>query len=157
MAFQLKEIRNMPKSVGCWKEIENVSLPLTWSYGARCCDLIITELESWTRSTGSRPDHVIVFLGKTLDSHSAQCLSFLFFPPPPQSINGCGELSGKSDKSRGGGNLAMDWHLILGVIWKRFMRNPLVIYSFLHYWAASISIMYFLPQSQMLFINKIYK
>ena len=46
---------NMPKSVGCWKEIENVSQPLTFSYGARCSDLIITELESWTRSTGSRP------------------------------------------------------------------------------------------------------
>ena len=47
MAFQLKEIRNMPKSVECWKEIENnVNLPLTFSYGARCSDLIITELES---------------------------------------------------------------------------------------------------------------
>ena len=45
----------MPKSVGYWKEIENVSQPLTFSYGARCSDLIITELESWTRSTGSRP------------------------------------------------------------------------------------------------------
>ena len=155
MAFQLKKIRNMPKSVGCWKEIENVSLPLTFSYGARCCDLIITELESWTRSTGSRPDHVIILCSwakhLTLSASSP--------PPPPQSINGCGELSGKSDKSRGGGNLAMDWHFILRVVWKRFMKNPLttVIFSFLHYWAASISIKYFLPQSQMLFINKIYK
>ena len=154
MAFQLKKIRNMPKSVGCWKEIENVSLPLTFSYGARCCDLIITELESWTRSTGSRPDHVII-----LCSWAKHLTLSASSPPPPQSINGCGELSGKSDKSRGGGNLAMDWHFIQRVVWKRFMKNPLttVIFSFLHYWAASISIKYFLPQSQMLFINKIYK
>ena len=84
MAFQLKEIRNMPKSVGCWKEIENVSLPLTFSYGARCCDLIITELESWTRSTGSRPDHVTMLcswakhLTPTVPSASPSSS-----PPPP--------------------------------------------------------------------------
>ena len=83
----------MPKSVECWKEIENnVSLPLTFSYmyDVRCSDLIVTELESWTRSTGSRPSHVIV-----LCSWENQLT--LIIPLPPWSTNRCGELSGKSD------------------------------------------------------------
>ena len=89
----------MPKSVECWKEIENnVSLPLTFSYmyDVRCSDLIVTELESWTRSTGSRPSHVIV-----LCSWENQLTLTIPLPPPGVQI-GVVNCQGSLTKAEGG-------------------------------------------------------